>query len=330
MRRLSAKANMGLFGKKKPAPIPPQQSPPIQQQPSQPIPYSGPQTNWNYVEQRPNTSLSYGQIQPQSQDWLTVPQYQPVFTPQYQVSPQPQHKSSKSDGAISKLKLSSMTNLLSSNVPQHIPGARMFNDGTTALQMQSTQYLNQAAALMDQISSKFDAVITMIDGERFSGDERELAIFASPPIWQQQQEESGYSERGLSKGKSKGMVNNSVSSALTTTNYFAKANLYANSRLPPNFPPLKLYIPTFPLLCLAAQYSERVYTKPTGQESETHVDADWRQGTKAMVLKSVPMDDMNTIVFAIRGTSTFLDWSVNLNSAPVSPDGFLVSSSSNL
>lgn len=83
-------------------------------------------------------------------------------------------------------------------------------------------------------------------------------------------------------------------------------------------------MPTFPLLCLAAQYSERVYTKPGAQEKETHVDADWRVGTKAMVIKSVPMDDMNTIVFAIRGTQTFMDWAVNLKSAPASPAGFLV------
>lgn len=44
-----------------------------------------------------------------------------------------------------------------------------------------------------------------------------------------------------------------------------------------------------------------------------------------MVLKSVPIDDMNTIIFAIRGSQTFMDWAVNLNSAPVSPSGFLVS-----
>lgn len=43
-----------------------------------------------------------------------------------------------------------------------------------------------------------------------------------------------------------------------------------------------------------------------------------------MVIKSVPIDDMNTIIFAIRGSQTFMDWAVNLNSAPVSPSGFLV------
>ena len=44
-----------------------------------------------------------------------------------------------------------------------------------------------------------------------------------------------------------------------------------------------------------------------------------------MVIKSVPIDDMNVVVFAIRGSQTFMDWAVNLRSAPVPPEGFLVS-----
>ncbi len=83
-------------------------------------------------------------------------------------------------------------------------------------------------------------------------------------------------------------------------------------------------MPTYPLLCLAAHFSERVYTRPSGAERETHVDADWRTGTKAMVLKSVPIDDINTVVFAIRGSQSFIDWATNLNSAPASPINFLV------
>lgn len=85
------------------------------------------------------------------------------------------------------------------------------------------------------------------------------------------------------------------------------------------------YIETYPLICLAAQYSERVYDNPRGSERDTHVHADWRTGAKAMRIKSVPMDEMDTIVFAIRGTATFMDWSVNLNTAPTAPTGFLVS-----
>jgi hypothetical protein len=319
----------------------PQQPPPpvYSSQPSLQALYgNGPHQTSAYV-QRPNTSHGHGL--PPTQGWAAgPPPYQPVFVTQNYILPPPQqHRPSKSTGAISKLKLSSMSNLLSGDVPHYVPGARIFNSGFPALQQQGTQYLNQGAALCDLISSKFDAVITQIDGERFSGDEAELVVYEQPqPMWQQERDYTGPEHI---QGKSKGMVNNSVSSALVSTNYFAKVNLYANSRLPPNLPPMKLYVtlsfisfnpltyhrymPTFPLLCLAAQYSERVYTRPAGQEKETHVDSDWRTGTKAMVIKSVPMDDMNTIVFAIRGTQTFMDWAVNLNSTPASPDNFLVS-----
>ncbi|KAK0121970.1 hypothetical protein ONS95_010241 [Cadophora gregata] len=283
----------------------------------QPNPY---QPNWTHLEQR--TYASHGPPA-QTQGWLigpVPPQYHPVLAHQDRLPPLPQ-RPQKSGCNISKLNLSSMSNLLASNVPDC--GAKIMQNRVSPLYMQGAQYLNQSTALCDLITSKFDTIITLIDGENFSGDERELVVMAPPqPMWQQQQEETGYSERVLVKGKGKGMVNNSVSSALTSTNSFAKVHLYANSRLPPNLPPLKLYMPTFPLLCLAAQYSERVYTKPSGQEKEVHLDADWRLGTK-VVIKSVPMDDMNTIVFAIRGTQTFMDWAVNLNSAPASPEGFL-------
>jgi hypothetical protein len=42
-----------------------------------------------------------------------------------------------------------------------------------------------------------------------------------------------------------------------------------------------------------------------------------------MVIKSLPIDKMNTMVFAIRGTQSFSDWAVNVHAAPVSPAGFL-------
>lgn len=47
-------------------------------------------------------------------------------------------------------------------------------------------------------------------------------------------------------------------------------------------------------------------------------------GTKAMVIKSLPIDHMNCVVFAIRGSQTFTDWAVNLKSAPLAPTDFLV------
>ncbi|KAI6716063.1 hypothetical protein B2J93_8285 [Marssonina coronariae] len=278
------------------------------------------QPSWAYLEERPQALNSNGS----PHGWLIAPvppQYQPVLIHRDYL-PLPPRKPRKSGGDVSQLKLASVTKLLATDVPGCGNQTRQ-NDASPSY-MQGAQHLNPGAALCDLISSKLDNIITLIDGERFSGDELELGVFAPPRTsWEQEHQDTGYTDSAPGRGKSREMVNNSVSAVLTSTNYFAKVYLYANSRLPPNLLPLKLYMPTFPLLCLAAQYSERVYAKPTGQEKEVHLDADWRLGTKAMVIKSVPMDDMNTIVFAIRGTQTFMDWAVNLKSAPASPEGFL-------
>ncbi|KUJ19174.1 alpha/beta-hydrolase [Mollisia scopiformis] len=314
---------MAIFSRKKQTTAPPpsqSQSTTLLTQPANQYAIANP-PSWTYVQQQPNTSR--GNEPPSSQGWLVAPippQYQPVFVQQSYSPPVPQRP--QQSGVVSKYKLGSVTNLLAGNGSGLAVG-QFIHSGISPLYQQGTQYVDQGAVLCELIASKFDNVITLIDGGRFSGDERELVVYPPPQPMLQQEQEAGYAERGVSKGKSKGMVNNSVSSALTSTNYFAKVNLYANSRLPPNLPPLKLYVTTYPLLCLAVQYSERVYAKPSGQEKEEHVDSDWRHGTKAMVIKSVPMDDMNTIVFAIRGTQTFMDWAVNLNSVPASPEGFL-------
>lgn len=83
------------------------------------------------------------------------------------------------------------------------------------------------------------------------------------------------------------------------------------------------YIPTYPLFCLAAQYSLKVYERPTETERADHIRASLLHRTKAMTLKSLPLDDMNTIVFAIRGSVSFTDWGMNFRLAPASPEGFL-------
>ncbi len=232
---------MAIFGRSKknrPTTAPHPQSAPIynQQHNHSGLSATTSRPSWTYLEQRPQTSHDHG-----SQGWLIAPvppQYQPVLVHQDHLPPLPQ-RPQKSDENISKLNLSSATNLLATDVSDG--GTRIIQNGVSPLYMQGTQYLNQGAALCDLISSKFDNIITLIDGENFSGDESELAVLSPPqPLWQQQQQETGYTDRALGKGKSKGMVNDSVSSALTSTNYFAKVYLYANSRLPPILPPLKL------------------------------------------------------------------------------------------
>lgn len=191
---------------------------------------------------------------------------------------------------------------------------------THAIAMKSMQTLCQGAALCDVITSKFDAVITSIDDDKFSGKEEDLKVY--------DETQRRPSSSSPPPGRRKGTAEDQVYEALggdKGSNHFAKVWLYSNSRLPPHLPPFKVYIPTYPLLCLAATYSERAYVAPVpkSKEVENHIPANWRSGTKAMVLKSIPVDDMNTVVFAIRGSQTFMDWAVNYNSAPTSPEGFL-------
>lgn len=189
---------------------------------------------------------------------------------------------------------------------------------------------------MNQLYHRFNDVMTLIDCERFAGNERDLFLCQQgsdagssttdvtttrgQPTGTSKKKNEHRKQSGHPKGQTTG-----VAASVISGNYFAKVELYANSRLPMNLPPLKLYIPTWPLLCLAAQYSEKVYEKARGKERDVQIEGDHRNGGKTMVIKSVPMDHMNTIVFAIRGTSTFMDWAVNLNTEPVSPLGFLVS-----
>lgn len=88
-------------------------------------------------------------------------------------------------------------------------------------------------ALCDLISTKFDSVITSIDGEQFGGDEQEL--FIEDDVQSGLRGGWGLGSRQVSRG-----ANRAITTAVVGTNYFAKVNLYANSKLPPNLPPLQL------------------------------------------------------------------------------------------
>ncbi|KAI9893718.1 MAG: hypothetical protein M1814_005934 [Vezdaea aestivalis] len=191
------------------------------------------------------------------------------------------------------------------------------NDGIGEWHNKATGYLNQGAAFCDQVSSKFNDVITLIDREDFSGEEKDLVL-------QQQFHKPTIRGGGAIASKGSKGLNSAATTAVVNTNCFAKANLYANSKLPRKLPPLKCYMPTYPLICHAAHYSAEAYSKPSASaESCMHISADWRSGTKAMLIKSVPIDATATIIFAIRGSQTFMDWAVNLNATPASPGDFL-------
>lgn len=201
--------------------------------------------------------------------------------------------------------------------------------------------IQQSAAATDHMYQRFNDVMTLIDRDGYAGNEKDLfvcnpaspsspsspslAVAATTTRGLASKPKKSQSSRKLHHDTPKGQSAAGSGSVVSGSSYFAKVELYANSRLPMNLPPLKLYIPTWPLLCLAAQYSDRVYEKPRGAERDVQISGDRHNGTRATVIKSVPMDHMNTIVFAIRGTATFMDWAVNLNTEPTSPAGFLVS-----
>ncbi|EAQ86133.1 hypothetical protein CHGG_07386 [Chaetomium globosum CBS 148.51] len=212
-------------------------------------------------------------------------------------------------------------------------GTQQLLDGMLPPSWQSCggELVSQSNAMVDEISHRFDNVLTKIDCGGYNGKEHDIFAWQSaqtsghppsPELPAVEKVASKSSRKSHGKAHPKGQT--TAAAAVVSGSFFAKVDHYSNSRLPMNLPPLKLYIPTYPLLCLAAQYSERVYEPPTARaERDAHVDADWRTGTKAMVIKSIPMDSMNTIVFAIRGTATFMDWAVNLDMTPTSPAGFL-------
>ena len=183
----------------------------------------------------------------------------------------------------------------------------------------------QRAIIQDAVIDQFSDIISSIDEDHWDENDDDLSIVLS-------EESNGASNgledttRGIAAGRNPKVPRRANQSRPQKITIWSKVSVYTNSTLPVDLPPLRVYIPTWPMICLAAQYSANAYKSPqSSRERATFVSADARLGTKAMVMKSVPCDDKKTLVFAIRGTSTLSlrDWNVNLHTAPVSPAGFL-------
>lgn len=141
-----------------------------------------------------------------------------------------------------KLNLGSVVNLATDLLPLNIP--RLFDDGRTSCHTPGPTLLNQGAALYDQLSSTFDNIMTAIDRDHYEGIEASWCAYnaaststlaASRDVSQRE------GTRDYSKGPTTGMV-----ASLMSKNYFAKVDFYANSKLPLNLPPMKLYLATCP------------------------------------------------------------------------------------
>jgi hypothetical protein len=186
----------------------------------------------------------------------------------------------------------------------------------------SCPILDRSVGLYEACAERLYDVLSQIDEDEFNGGYKDLAIrdpfvsqtnYAEPP-YSSERRVVQFEKAHVKKPKEK------------TVDVFSKLDYYLNSQLPVSLPPLQLYMPTYPLLCLAAEYSANAYLSPGSNAEKRHyVSADGRTGAKAMVVKSVPCDDKKTIVFAIRGTSatSLRDWGVNLKTVPTSPSGFL-------
>ncbi|SMR48510.1 unnamed protein product [Zymoseptoria tritici ST99CH_1E4] len=165
--------------------------------------------------------------------------------------------------------------------------------------------MNQSAAACDRVAARVNEALAQLDAE-----EQDLEITRL--------------EEDLRRAEIEHSKEKPSEQPRCSTIDFRKTWQYANSRLPPHMPPMKMYMATWQIVCMAAQASLDVYRRPQKEEKEDYVKADWRQGTKAMVINSRPVDDRNIIVIAIRGSRwNIIDWAVNFRPAPSEPIGFL-------
>jgi len=121
------------------------------------------------------------------------------------------------------------------------------NVSCNALQECGTQLLNQSAALYDQISDRFNDVMTLIDGDRYVGNEKDLFAWQSnqspphpPASAATSNEKGGLKAKPKPRPKDHPKGQTSAAAAVISGSFFAKVELYANSKLPMDLPPLRL------------------------------------------------------------------------------------------
>lgn len=240
---------------------------------------------------------------------------------------------------LASASMSNLANYLQQDVPSFVPGAQIFNN--LPLARQGAQYIDESTALYDAISSKFDEVLTLLDGEDYHNQDaqgRMSTVNVQP--WQTKQHspppQSEQRTRGnLQVGRhSNGRQNTSshanqartaVGSSILMSDLYRKTQLYSNSRVQGSLTKVQFYMSTFPLLCLAVQSSAAAYDPPTGlsRKQTIHIPPSRLSGTKAMIIKSAPVDQLDVLVFAIRGSKGIDDWRTNFANDPASPAGFI-------
>lgn len=179
--------------------------------------------------------------------------------------------------------------------------------------------MNQGAAFCDRVATRLNDLLSRADGPVPAQDELEAAMRA---VDLHEHERYAVPRNDTSPLRVKHAEDNSRSANQIIN--FKKSWLYQNSRLPPGMTPFHVYLPTWTLICRAAQASIDVYNRPPRDQRDYYTDADPKQGTKATIIKSQSVDDRRLIVVAVRGTKwNMVDWTVNFAIAPTQPVGFL-------
>lgn len=251
------------------------------------------------------------------------PQLYPFYQQQYQSQPHlgqahPRTLRKKASALLSTPEV----NVAAANRPRMQEQGWQYPNGLAPPQYGSNEgYLSSSSLVPKPAPAVYDDVAETLHevlGRADVGDDTENNLEALTKELSLQDNQHTASSRGVSKShrqtedRSKGLFS------------AQKAWMYANSRLPPHVKPFKAYVETWQLFLRAASASVAAYNRPGLGERKDHVQADSHKGTKAMVLKTITMDDKKLIVIAIRGSQwNCRDWAVNFDSEPSPPDGFL-------
>ncbi|KAL9941406.1 hypothetical protein ACHAO5_009019, partial [Verticillium nonalfalfae] len=106
------------------------------------------------------------------------------------------------------------------------------------------ELIHQTSLAVDLLTNTFAAVLATIDEP------------TAP------EKESPHSKPGARKTRPSKSSTKPAEKPPSSSSPLAKIYAYANSRLPSDLKPLRLYIPTWPLLCLAAHYAEIILRRP--------------------------------------------------------------------
>ncbi|TKA34125.1 hypothetical protein B0A50_00105 [Salinomyces thailandicus] len=178
--------------------------------------------------------------------------------------------------------------------------------------------MNQGAAFCDGIAANLMEIISKADGDAPVQDELERATRELD----MDDRRGGASSRSVGSSPERATAKGTKSPNNLVN--FQKTWMYLNSRLPPYMAPWHVFLPTWTLVCRAAQASIDVYKRPTADERSYYTAADPKQGTKAMVVRSQPIDGRKLVTIAVRGSKwNLVDWTVNFAINPTEPFGFL-------